>query len=750
MNDHPIRRVLLCSIVGLLALGSAVQAQEKPAGFDPLDWPNWRGPEQNNTSREVGLVDSWNPKGGDGSNLLWKREDLGSRSTPIVFRGRLYTLARSEPGTPREREMVACVDAATGETVWVHRFNVYLSDVPDTRVAWSSVVADAETGNVYAQGVCGYFCCLDGETGKVVWERSLHEEFGFLSTYGGRTNFPFVMEDLVVTSAVVIGWDEMAKPAHRFVAFDKKTGEMVWFNGTRLIPYDTTYSTPTVTVIDGQAAMVFGSGDGQVWSMQPRTGKHIWNYPFSRRGLNVSPLVHEGMVYTGHSEENIEGTAMGALVALDGATGKQLWKLEEVMVGKSSPIMVGGQLYTIDDRAKLMAFDPTGGEMIFRKPLGTVQRSTPLLADGKLYICDNNGRWYVLKPEKNGVKVLQQMRLSHQASDGSPIVSHGRIYIPLSGGLFCIGKADQEPSATPRPEPPQETPVDQDQQVVQVQVVPCEVLLEPGQKQQFSVRVYNARGQRLPDVEATFTATGAGQVSEDGMFTAAADAAHTAAFIEAKVGDSVGRARIRVVPPLPWRWDFEDLDDMPITWIGGRVRYEVREVDGQKIAVKRDNIPTRPGHFTKLGTRSQLWMGPITLHDYTIQADVQVQRKDSKMPDIGLINQRYVMVLLGQSQELQIDTWATQLRLHTKIDFPCQPGAWYTMKFTTDVKDGKATLRGKVWPRDQKEPADWTIVATDDMPNLMGAPGLFGNTTDAEAYLDNISVTRNTGSEESQ
>ena len=155
-----------------------------------MDWPNWRGPQQNRQSTEKNLPDSWNPAGGEGSNSLWVREDLAGRSSPVVFQNRLYTIVRDKPATADEAEKVVCVDAATGKTIWEHRINMYLTDVPDERIGWSWPPVDPETGNVYVQGVCGYFCCLDGKTGKVIWDRSLHEEFGLISTYGGRTNVP--------------------------------------------------------------------------------------------------------------------------------------------------------------------------------------------------------------------------------------------------------------------------------------------------------------------------------------------------------------------------------------------------------------------------------------------------------------------------------------------------------------------------------------------------------------------------------
>jgi outer membrane protein assembly factor BamB len=52
------------------------------------DWPEWRGPLRDGHSLETGLPVSWSPKG---ENLAW-RVPLGSRSSPVVFRNRVYLL----------------------------------------------------------------------------------------------------------------------------------------------------------------------------------------------------------------------------------------------------------------------------------------------------------------------------------------------------------------------------------------------------------------------------------------------------------------------------------------------------------------------------------------------------------------------------------------------------------------------------------------------------------------------------------
>ncbi|MGE3778261.1 MAG: PQQ-binding-like beta-propeller repeat protein [Pirellulaceae bacterium] len=722
----------------------ACQLAAVAGAADALDWPFWRGPQGNGISHETGLIDNWNPESDE--NVVWKRLDCGSRSTPIVMNGKIYLLARAEPGTPREGERVVCLDANTGETVWENRFNVWLSDVPDTRVGWSSVVGDPATGNIYALGVCGYFQCLDGKTGMSLWSKSLHEEFGFLSTYGGRTNFPVICDDLVLISAVTINWGEHAKPAHRFMAFDKLTGDCAWFNGTRLLPDDTTYSTPILTVLNGEKAMVFGSGDGAIWAFQPRTGNPVWQFNLSLRGVNTTPVITADLVFAAQSEENISGTKMGAVAAINGASrgditkSGELWKIEELMVGKSSPVLVDGRLYCFDDSAKGFVLDAKTGEMIGRKVgLGTIMRSSPLYANGKIYIGEQNGRWYILKPDPSaGMKIVARGRLPQgDEFHASAIASHGKVYWTSTGGLYCLADKSKQPGVDPAGELPQERPTSEDPKPAHVQVIPAEVLLKPGQKQPLKVRLFNAAGQLLKESDAEFSvAEGVGQVTADGVFEAPADAGHSAAIVLARVGDLTGRARIRVVPPLPWKFDFEGLKDPPITWVGARYRHVMRQVDGNTVMVKVTTIPK--------GTRSRCWFGQSDLQNYSIQADVRGGMVNDKMPDIGLIAQGYTFFMRGETQQLELQAWESVKRVHQVLDFKWQPNTWYTMKFQVAASDGKAVLRGKVWPRGESEPEQWTVQVEDAMPNQTGSPGLFGNATNAEVFLDNIQVIPNT------
>jgi outer membrane protein assembly factor BamB len=709
------------------------------------DWPHWRGPEQNGVSRETTLPDRWSP---DGENLLWRKPEYATRSTPIVMDGRLYTICRANPETNREGEKVICVNAETGDLIWEAFNNVFLSDAPAERVGWSSVVGDPRTGNVYSLGLGCYFQCLEGKTGKVVWSHSMSEEYGMLSTYGGRTNFPVVFEDLVIISGVMTGWGEYAVPAHRFVAFDKLTGEAVWMMSTRVRPEDTTYSTPIITRFAGQSAMVFGAADGSVYAIEPRTGRVIWKYDASTRGINTTPLVVGDSVSCGHSEQNAtDTTTLGALFALNGRVKGEikesdlLWKVPARTVGRCQPMHIAGRIYAVDDGGAMWIIDAQTGKEIGRKKLGRIMFGSMVAGDGKIYVGEATGRWYVLKPSEKGVDVVHDLRLNGEEILGSPIIANGRIYLPTLMAMYCIGSKERATASTIPATPIR--PVSQtssvgNEKIEHIQIVPVESLLKPAQKQKFTVRGYDHNGEFVRNVDAELSLNGSGTIDRAGNYVAGKDSGHAVVLVNAKAGDLTSTARVRVIPPFPWSFDMSD-KKVPPTWIGASYRHQPREVDGESVLVKITTIPK--------GTRSQAWMGPTDLHDYTIQADLMATERDNKRPDMGLINQRYALEMKseGDTPMLQIRSWTSRLELRfaKTIPFPWNAGIWYTMKFRAENKDGKAVLSGKVWPRDQAEPADWMITAADATPNVTGSPGLFGNASFAEFFIDNVKVNAN-------
>lgn len=728
-------KLLTVAMMACVSLSSLFAAE-------PVDWFQWRGPEGNGISREKNLPTTWSPKG---ENLIWSNDNYGTRSTPIAMNGKIYVVTRYKPETTEEGESVLCIDANTGELIWEHHHNVFLTDSPAERVGWASVVGDPSTGNIYWLGQSCEFVCLDGQTGESLWNHSMSEEYGMLSTYGGRTNFPIVFEDLVIVSGVMTQWGENAVPAHRFVGFQKETGAAVWFSGTTPKPFDTTYSTPFLTTFNGQAAIVFGSGDGKVHAMQPRTGKLIWSYAASNRGVFTTPVVVDNIVYCGFNEQSSANTRiLGGLFALDGRTegvipeDKLLWKIDGVQIGGGQPIVVDGRLYMIDIFGKLLVVDAKTGDIIQEKKVGRLAGNHLVLADGRLYCTTSISLFWVFDLVDEGVKEVSRVRLNNDGDiQAAPIVLNGKIYVTTSDRMYCIGQQGAQVEADPLPTLMDEPAVSVNPEIAHIQLAPVEAMLAPGQTARYRVRGYNSLGQYVKEVDAEFEVKGGGEMSASGEYTAPEGNQHSAVFLTAKAGDVTSTARARIIPPLPWSFDFND-KQVPITWIGAAYRHQPKELSGESVLVKISTIP--------LGTRSQSWMGWTTLSNYTVQADVYSTKNESngERADMGVINQRYTLDLMG-SGELQIRSWTSRLenRFAKTIPFQWDSDTWYTLKFQSENKDGKAILRGKVWKRGEEEPADWNIEAADAVPNTSGSPGLFGMATNAEFYIDNVQVYKN-------
>jgi len=376
--------------------------------------------------------------------------------------------------------------------------------------------------------------------------------------------------------------------------------------------------------------------------------------------------------------------------------------------------------------------------------LGTINFASPVYADGKIYYVEKNGRWYVMTPDaKDGVKRFERGKSTgmfpgspQEECWASPVISHGKLYILTTSALYCFEDTSKKHGASERPALAKEAAAD-DQKPAVLQVSPCEILLSPGEKKQLTARIYNSRGQLLKETPAEYSLEGPGAISAKGEYTAAEGAAHTATIATAKAGELTGQARIRVVPKLPWKFDFEGLKDAPVTWVGARYRHVMRQVDGSNVMVKITTIP--------LGTRSRLSMGSSDLHDYTVQTDFKAA-DGLKLPDVGVIAQGYTLEVSGENEWLKLMSWiAHDKRTQKELPFKLEPNVWYTLKLRAANEDGKAVLQGKIWKRDDKEPANWSIEMKDPMPNMAGAPGLFGNAVPptGEIFIDNVMVTPN-------
>jgi len=731
------------AVVSCLCISVAAQGPRRVALGD---WPEQRGPNGDGTSAETGLPEKWAI---NGENFLW-RVPYGGRSAPVVLGNRVFV---ENPAGREDRlqERVMALDADTGKMIWEYRFNVFQSDVPAHRVGWASPAVDPETGNIYAFGGGATVLALNKD-GKLLWQRSLGEENAAFTTHGGRTESPVIDGDLVIVSSPISSWGTMAARSHRFVAFDKRTGDIMYSANPGGRPYDTAYAPALVTTINGLRLLIDGIGDGAIHAMKPQTGEKVWSFVAAKRAINTGVVVKGSTVIVSHGDENIDLAERGMVAAIDGSQKgdikKTLWAETGIRFGFSSPVVDGNLVYQIDDAADLHAYDLATGKEVWHQGLGTVQKAPLVLADGKLYVGTEAGKFFILRPHPDKVEVLSEvpMPLSTEENAGQservpePIfggaaISRGRVFFVSTGGVYAFGPKKAKALTGWAVDAPA---VKGDGAPAWLQVAPTELVLKPGQTVNLHARLFDDRGRFLREEKATWSLDGLKGTVADGTFTVASDPKEQAGLIKATVGELKGEARARVVRPMPWTETFDSYPDgaSPPGWINATLgKFTVVTLDGQKVLQKTPD--------DSIMQRLRLFVGPTDWSNYTVEADVRANEKRRQLADIGITAQRYTLSLYGNDQKLRLEPWEPEIHRTVAVPFTWKADTWYHLKLRVEnAADGKVRARGKAWPTGQPEPQAWLIDKLDPIGNHQGAPGVFA-AAQFGAYLDNLAVAPN-------
>lgn len=757
-----MKATILAALLLAGAGAAPAAAQEEPLrheGGAAVDgWLSWRGPLQTGASLETGLFDELEL---GGENDLWTVE-LAGRGTPVIASGRLYTMGYESSG-PDLEELVVCLDEKTGKRIWEERWSDFLSDSVYERYAIGSPTVDAETGNVYVCSTAGRLMAFTRDGAKL-WEHSLMEEFGRMTFPNGRTGAAVIDGPLVIVHCISSHWGPVDGPARdRFYAFDKRDGRHVWSSTPGGPPVDGPYSYPVLEWRGGRRLLYAGTGCGYVVCVDALTGDPVWRFHMGTGGVCASTLLYKDSVIEVHGIENLDTSVIGRMVALKLGETPEAGKPGPVELGKddelwrndlvsftSSPVLVGNRVYLTDQSGELTCTDADSGKVLWAHKLAPDQiHASPVAADGKLYVPMNNGSFYVVRPKDEGPEILSQVQLEGNAL-GAPAVCDGRVFVHTTKKLYCFGTGEGKYVGVAAEAAPGAAGAG-----ARLQVVPGDVLMRPGDEVAYQVRLLDANGRLVsddvPDVAFEPPAPlGLKYDSEKGTLFAPIDAKPGAATMKVSAGGLSATARIRVVPEPPYAIDFEStklsqthpgetpvaFEYPPSHWIGARLKWEVRELDGNKVLAKTLDNP--------LFQRSMAFFGHPDDANYTIRADVMTDGNRRTMSDAGVICQRYLIELRGNHQDLRVSSNVE--RLNVSAPFAWKPGEWVTILARVDRdEDGSGVVRAKAWKRGEDEPDAWTLEVPVEHCHASGSPGIYSLAPQSRfcVYLDNIAVTPN-------
>ncbi len=177
------------------------------------DWPQWRGPNRDGKAADTGLLKEWPT---DGPPLTWKIDKLGGGySAPSIASGRIFGMSNRG-----EDEVVWALSEKDGSEIWVRPLVPAFQQRASQGREGPACTPTVDGERLYVEGLGGNVVCLQVEDGKIVWQRSLTEDFG-----GRIPNWSFRESPLVDGDKVIVtpgGADAI------LVALNKLTGETIW------------------------------------------------------------------------------------------------------------------------------------------------------------------------------------------------------------------------------------------------------------------------------------------------------------------------------------------------------------------------------------------------------------------------------------------------------------------------------------------------------------------------------------------
>lgn len=404
------------------------------------DWPRFRGPNGS------GIADTAVPvEFGPDKHLAWQVALPGAGvSSPIVVGPNVFVTTYSGYGAGGGTQLdlvrhLVCIDRATGTVRWTRAVEAVLPEDPFTGMGvpvhgYASHTPASDGKRVYAYfGKSGVHAFdLDGTP---VWQRGLGTDSD--PRQWGSASSPIVVGDVVVVTA---GPERRA-----IVGLDAATGAERWSAPAETLA--NVWGTPATAAVDADRTDVVIAAPGELWGLNPATGKVRWYAPGAGEdGSNTSVVVADGVAYA------VEGRSGGSVAVRTGGKG-DVGATHTVWTGRdanrfATPLVYRGRIY-VSSGGVVSCLDAATGERVYqsRLPGGSAGRggrgggdyASPVAADGKIYVVTAGGTVHVFAAGD----AFESLAANAIGADGesfaaTPALADGAIFIRSDRRLLCF------------------------------------------------------------------------------------------------------------------------------------------------------------------------------------------------------------------------------------------------------------------------------------------------------------------------
>jgi len=271
-----------------------------------------------------------------------------------------------------------------------------------------------------------------------------------------------------------------APDAPSFIAMDKNTGEVFWTDnspGKNILHGQ--WSSPTVGILGGVPQVIFGGGDGWMYSFKADKGKEgkpelLWKFDANpkntvlelggrgtRNDIISTPVIYDNKVYFATGQDPEHGEGVGILWCLDPTKRGDV--SEELAVKREDPkkpIPVKRIQAVVESEGDIAVPNPNsavvwkydthdadgdgkiGFEETFHRSISTVA-----IKDDLLFIPDFSGLFHCVDAQTGKPHWTYDMLA---AAWGSPMIADGHVYVGDEDGdiaIFELKKEQHDPVA---------------------------------------------------------------------------------------------------------------------------------------------------------------------------------------------------------------------------------------------------------------------------------------------------------------
>ncbi|MBP8909905.1 MAG: PQQ-like beta-propeller repeat protein [Phycisphaerae bacterium] len=420
------------------------------------DWPQWRGANRDGKSADTGLLKQW-PE--NGPPLAWRFDRLGGGDGgPAVAAGRIFIMSNRG-----QEEVVWALSEKDGSEIWVTPLGPAFAQRASQGREGPGCTPTVDGERLYVEGLAGNVACLQVSDGKILWQRSMTEDFGGRVPMWSYRESPLIDGDKVIVTPG--GADAI------MVALNKLTGETIWKakmpdssagasetptgpGGGRGGPGGpggggggAAYASPITIDFEGQRQYVQLTARALI-GVAASDGKFLWRYdkPANRMGINCATALHQdGMVFA----SSAYGAGCGLVKLSKNADGsfkaEEVYATTEMQNHHGGMILVDGCLYGAsggNEGGALVCLDFKTGKILWdqRAAVGRRAKGSLALADGMLYYRLEDGVVLLIEPspqqyvERGRFGQPDRTRLPAWAH---PVVANGKLYIRDQDVLFC-------------------------------------------------------------------------------------------------------------------------------------------------------------------------------------------------------------------------------------------------------------------------------------------------------------------------